>query len=57
MDGNVKPQNPDGTFKDNGYHQGTPETVEHPGYTDTWKKAVVDHNGSFLKVPASDEEE
>ncbi len=50
IDGNVKPQNEDGTFKHNAYSEGIPDKVEHPGYTDTWKKAVADHNGDFLKV-------
>ena len=55
IDGNVKPQNEDGSFKHNAYSEGIPEKVEWPGYTDTWKKAVAEHNGEFLKVVESTE--
>ena len=56
IDGNVKPQNEDGSFKHNEYSEGIPEKVEWPGYSDTWKKAVAEHNGEFLKVVETTEE-
>ncbi len=56
IDGNVKPQNEDGTFQHGEYSEGLPARVEWPGYTDTWKKAVAEHNGDFLKVVETTEE-
>ena len=56
VDGNVKPQNEDGSFQHGEYSEGLPARVEHPGYTDTWKKAVAEHNGDFLKVVETTEE-
>ena len=56
IDGNVKPQNEDGTFQHGEYSEGLPAKVEWPGYTDTWKKAVAEHNGDFLKVVETTEE-
>ena len=56
IDGNVKPQNEDGSFQHGEYSEGLPAKVEWPGYTDTWKKAVAEHNGEFLKVVETTEE-
>ena len=53
MDGNVKPQNPDGSFKHSEYSEGVPEHVEWPGYTELWKNTVAQEHGEVIKVPAA----
>ena len=50
VDGNVKPQNPDGTFKHNAYTETIPDKIEFPGYSDHWKEMVVEDYGSVLEV-------
>jgi dipeptidase len=50
IDGNVKPQNEDGSFKHSEYSEVQPEKVEWPGYTDIWKEAVAREAGEVLKV-------
>ncbi len=50
MDGNVKPQNADGSFKHSQYSEGLPEKVEWPGYTELWKQTVAAEAGEVLKV-------
>ncbi len=50
IDGNVKRQNPDGSFKDNGNGKGIPAHPSQPGYSETWKKAVVRDAGDRLLV-------
>jgi dipeptidase len=50
MDGNVKPQNEDGTFQHSEYTEGQPAKVEWPGYTDLWKETVAREAGEVLKV-------
>ena len=51
MDGNVKPQNEDGSFKHPEYSEGIPEKVEWPGYTDLWKQTVAQEHGDVIRVP------
>ena len=51
MDGNVKPQNPDGTFKHSEYSTGIPEKIEWPGYTELWKETVAQEHGEIIVVP------
>ncbi len=41
IDGNVKAQNEDGSFKHSEYSEGIPEGLTQPGYTDFWKQAVA----------------
>lgn len=48
IDGNVKAQNPDGTWVTNGY--GRPENIGWPGYSEKWKKAVAEDHGEILEV-------
>ena len=55
MDGNVKPQNADGTFARSKDNEHMPEKVLQPGYTEKWKEAVVNDNGDALKVHTSSE--
>ena len=49
MDGNVKAQEEDGSFKHSKYHDGTPAGMSQPGYTDFWKEAVVRQHGETIK--------
>lgn len=51
MDGNVKAQNPDGSFVTNGYSDRIPDCITNPGYTDKWKEAVVRDHGDILRQP------
>ena len=51
MDGNVKAQNPDGSFVTNGYSDVIPDGITNPGYTDKWKEAVVRDHGDVLRQP------
>ena len=50
IDGNVKVQNPDGSFKNNGYSKAIPEYPEWPGYSDKWKETVVKDAAKTLLV-------
>ena len=50
IDGNVKAQNPDGSFCHSEWNGGTPAGLSQPGYTDKWKEAVVRDHGSVLEV-------
>lgn len=49
LDGNVKAQNPDGSWVTNGYSDKIPDKIGWPGYTEKWKKAVVKDNGKTLR--------
>ena len=57
MDGNVKPQNPDGSFKHSEHSTGIPEKVEWPGYTEIWKETVAQEHGDIIRVPEPKSEE
>ena len=50
IDGNVKAQNPDGSFKHTEFATGIPDGITQPGYTDTWKEAVVHFHGDVIEV-------
>ena len=50
IDGNVKSQNVDGTFRDNGNGCDIPDGIEFPGYNEKWKRAVAADNGEILRV-------
>ena len=50
IDGNVKAQNPDGSFKHTEFSAGIPDELTQPGYTDTWKEAVVHFHGDVIEV-------
>ena len=50
MDGNVKAQNPDGSFVTNGYTDRIPDGITNPGYTEKWKASVVKDHGCVLKA-------
>ena len=48
IDGNVKAQNPDGTFVTNGHTDCIPAGITQPGYTDKWKEAVAKDHGEVI---------
>ena len=50
LDGNIKVQNPDGSFKDNGAGRNIPARPIQPGYSEHWKRKVVEDAGGRLKV-------
>lgn len=50
IDGNVKAQDGNGNFKHTEYHDGTPDGLTQPGYTERFKKAIVQDNGKTLMV-------
>jgi len=50
IDGNIKKQNPDGSFKTNGYSDDIPEFPIQEDYSDKWKQHVVMDNGDILRV-------
>ena len=41
IDGNVKAQNPDGSFKHSEFSVHIPDGLQQPGYTEVWKQAVA----------------
>jgi dipeptidase len=55
IDGNVKAQNPDGTFRHSDYSTKVPDGLKQPGYTDKWKEMVVQDNGEVLEVKKKSE--
>ena len=51
IDGNTKQQNPDGSFKDNGFDPRIPARVINKGYSEVWKEAVAkSKQAEVLKV-------
>ena len=50
MDGTVKRQNPDGSFVTNGSTDYIPVSPDWPGYSEKFKRAIVEDNGALLKV-------
>ncbi len=50
IDGNVKAQNEDGSFKHSPFNAGTPVGITNPGYTDKWKEAVIKDHGDVIRV-------
>lgn len=49
IDGNVKKQNPDGSFMDNGHGMKIPVSPDRPGYSDEWKKKIKEESGDWFK--------
>jgi len=49
IDGNVKAQNEDGSFKHSKYFKGSPDGLTQPGYTEKWKEAVVKDHGDVIR--------
>lgn len=50
MDGNIKVQNEDGSFKDNGAGKDIPEFPRQPMHRERWLKAVVKDHGETIQV-------
>lgn len=50
IDGNVKAQNPDGTFKHSEFSKRIPVGLTQPGYTEIWKEAVAESHGDVIEV-------
>ena len=50
LDGVVKAQNEDGSFKRAAVYSGMPEDLQTPGYTDRWKEYITKDNGESLKI-------
>ena len=48
IDGNVKAQEQDGSFKHSPYSEGLPEDLGWPGYTDVWKEQVARTHGDVI---------
>jgi hypothetical protein len=55
IDGNVKRQNPDGSFQDNGAGKNIPANPIQPGYSDHWKRKVAEDAGERLRVLSQEE--
>lgn len=49
IDGNVKAQNPDGSFVTNPYTDRIPDGITQPGYTEKWKECVANDHGQTLE--------
>lgn len=49
MDGNVKHQNPDGSFKDNGSGKNIPASPGHPAHRERWVRGIVLDHGEVIK--------
>ena len=49
VDGNVKGQNPDGSFITNGHSDRIPGAISNPGYTEKWKECVVRDHGKVIE--------
>lgn len=50
IDGNIKKEDSEGVFTDNGQGVHIPASPHFPGYSENWKKMVADDTGDHLKV-------
>ena len=50
IDGNVKSEDENGKFIDNGNGKDIPDKIKQPGYSEKWKRAVAADNGRILEV-------
>ena len=50
IDGNVKAQNPDGSFVTNEYTDCIPDKISQPGYTRKWKQTVAREHGKVIET-------
>lgn len=50
MDGNVKRQNEDGSFQDNGSGKPIPASPVHPKFRERWLRAVVRDHGQVIET-------
>ena len=49
MDGNVKRQNEDGSFKDNGNGANIPASPIHPEFRERWLRGIVNDHGDVIR--------
>ncbi|MBR5056244.1 MAG: C69 family dipeptidase, partial [Bacteroidales bacterium] len=49
MDGNIKRQNDDGSFKDNGSGKNIPASPIHPKFRERWLRGIVKDHGEVIK--------
>ena len=49
IDGNVKAQDEDGSFRHSQWSEGIPDGLEWPGYTQKWKDVVAKDHGKVLE--------
>ena len=50
MDGNVKRQNEDGSFQDNGSGKNIPESPNHPKFREKWLRSIVESHGEVIEI-------
>jgi len=50
MDGNVKRQNEDGSFQDNGSGKPIPASPSHPAFRERWLRSVVRDQGDVIEI-------
>ncbi len=50
IDGNVKAQNPDGSFVHSQWSEGIPDGLTQPGYTEHFKECIVKDHGEVLEA-------
>ena len=50
MDGNVKHQNPDGSFSNNGYSEKIPASPLHPEHSESWLRSIIQEHGDVIRV-------
>lgn len=50
MDGNVKRQNEDGSFQDNGSGKPIPASPQHPKFRERWLRGVVKDHGAVMEI-------
>ena len=50
IDGNIKRQNDDGSFRDNGFDKSIPEFPIQEDYSEKWKENVVRDHGDVLRI-------
>jgi len=50
MDGNVKRQNEDGSFKENGAGKDIPDSPLHPQFRERWLRAIVNDHGETIRM-------
>ena len=49
MDGNIKRQNDDGSFKENGSGKNIPASPMHPKFRERWLRGIVKDHGDVIK--------
>jgi len=52
IDGNIKKQNPDGSFMNNGYNAKIPPMPYQNGYPQKWYDAIAKDHGDKMETPA-----